>query len=177
MRRHTGLTLIEMSCTLAIVGMLTAACLRVVVSLSRSAALMESRHGAATLEAGLAKLLAADVLHAERYMALKDGQQLALQTRARLERETLKLRHLPCQVTYEVRQVAGRNYLLRRQQMPNQRDWIELVCRDAARIELICLGEKRLARESWRAMPKTATVKMHFDDETQVELEFHYRLR
>ncbi|MBE3070514.1 MAG: prepilin-type N-terminal cleavage/methylation domain-containing protein, partial [Planctomycetes bacterium] len=112
MRPRRGLTLVELLSGLAIAAMLAAAALGVTTALARSElALRRAQAGPETLGAALKALLEMDLVHAHHWRAVEGG--FALQTTARLTGPTLRLEHVPAEVTYRVVRAGDSAYLVR----------------------------------------------------------------
>ncbi len=175
MRKLTGMTLIEVLAALAIVSMLTVAALRVATRLSRTGAFIRRRGEASALEIGLENLLASDILHADRYVNTRGG--LSLETHASLEAATLEVRHIPGRVTYEVRTIDGRMWLVRVQQVGNGPQHAELICAGVSGVNLIGGGKRSFAggRAAWRAAPSPTMVRVQFADPARPELRLQFR--
>jgi len=175
LRRSEGLTLVEMLAALAISAALAAAAMGAAAHLSRSGRMLEAGRDRAALETGLERLLAGDVRNADRWAVLGDG--IALRTTARLDPKDLEMRHLPSEVSYRIRRIAGHGWLTKRQRSANAPDHVELVCRGASRIRLICDGEEQENSRKWRAMPARLEIIVTLDDPDRSKLRFAYTLR
>ena len=173
--RREALTLIELLAALAIVSVLTAGAFRVTGQLSRSGKVIQARQDSSTLETGLKNLLAADVHHADRYKS--DVSKLSFEMHASLDAKTLEIRHIPSNVTYEIRSFEGRNWLVRTQKLTNLPLHTELVCPDVSKIVLKDSGGRSSTRRGWKAMPDKTTIEIHFENSHRPELRFQYRLR
>ena len=72
-----------------------------------------------------------DILHADKYRQTTDG--IEMQLRASLNKENLTLKHEPSTVAYEIRQIGGKNWLIRTQRQGSDA-WSELVAMDVITI-------------------------------------------
>lgn len=169
------MTLIEVLAALAIVSMLTVAALRVATRLSRTGAFIRRRAEASALEIGLENLFASDILHADRYV--NTGEGLSLETHASLEAGTLEVRHIPGRVTYEVRTIDGRKWLVRVQQVGDGPRHAELICAGVSGVNLIGGGRRSSAagRTVWRAVTSPTVVRVQFADSARPELRLRFR--
>ena len=136
--RQTGLTLVELMVTLAIVSILAVAALTVVTDLRRVEGMESRRQAEATALAPLGELIEWDVAHATHYRPAPG--RVLLETQASLDATTLERRHLPATVEYTLREVGPRRWLVRIQRpQASGAALAELVARDVGgvRIELV----------------------------------------
>ena len=173
-RAMRGLTLVEMMATLAIVSVLTAASLRVAAQLSKRGRAVETGHATSSLNTTLENLLAIDMAHADSYDA--STEQTVLKTRSSLDTDTLEIRHIPAVVKYEIRPIAGRNWLVRTQQIGDGPVMATLVCdgvksfyMDASRMK------RRQHRSWWKALPAQTKLTLTLDEPAGKVLHLNYR--
>ena len=172
-RQARGLTLVELLATLAIVGLLSAAAMRVTAALVRTQRL-DRRQAAARWQApALDALLRVDLAHASRYRKMSDGFEL--RTTGQFDPETLRLRHLPAVVAYQVRQIDSRSWLVRRQESGVRARLTELICADVAMIDLSAAADgAEIPAGQWRALPEAVTIAIAFTDPGRPALAFEY---
>jgi len=164
MRRRTGLTLIELMLALALTGVLSAAILRAVTGLARDPALRAPVGEEVLLAGRLRELLTGDVASAGSWRATEAG--FALRTNVSLDARTLRVAHLPAEVRYEVRRIAGHNWLVRVQECPYQPAFAELACRGVRSVRMVLPGRGKgpSAPGAWKPMGEAATVRIEFED-------------
>jgi prepilin-type N-terminal cleavage/methylation domain-containing protein len=161
MRHPKGLTLIELTATVAITGMLVAAALSVATRLSRADAISNRRHEKSVSRSSLENLLATDIIHAVQYRNASNGAEMRL--RSRLDAGSLELEHLRSTVRFEVRQIAGRWWLLRIQKTPDRPDLIELVLPGVSAVSLKpAKADVAVASDDWQEMPEVVVFKVEF---------------
>ena len=164
MNRRNGLTLIELMATLTIVASLTVASLAAVSNLSRTDAVERQRDGKPSAWTALRPMLAADVVHATVWKPMAKG--FSLRTRVLLDAATMEASHLGTTVTYQVRRIGSRAWLVRTQQ-PNLpgRDLIELVCSGVKAVTLRGVGRDDTQSEDWQSVPAAVVVTVVFERE------------
>lgn len=138
-----GMTLIELMATLAITSMLVIGALGVAANLSRSEKVNTALHHDKDMShAKMRTILQTDITHATK--ARKTAAGFELQTRAGLDPESMRVVHVESTVAYEVKDIAGRKWLVRKQQddvsssngSKNSKDFIELVAPDISEVSL-----------------------------------------
>jgi len=108
-------TLVEILVALAIVGLLSTACLAVLTRLNRAGAEAETLPSrTARLKSALVRAMADDLLHAGRFRAVEGGFEI--QTTHWLSHDDLTRRHQPTAVRYTAIAAGGRSVLVRRQE-------------------------------------------------------------
>ncbi len=180
MRSSKALTLIELMATLAIAGALTAAALSVAANLARVEAAEQRRYEGPSLAGPLRAMLGEDILHAKRYRVSEAGA-VQLETFCSLDGETMAREHSPATVTYEVRQIGRRLWLLRGQQRlgaagENART-NELLCPGVESIALAAEGDSggAVTAGQWKAMPSAVTVTVTFVGDGRPPMCFRFR--
>ncbi len=173
-RLTTGLTLIELMVTLAIVGLLMTATLGVVTNLSRAERVGVRSHQTALLRTKLRPLLARDIGHAGHHSRAAKG--FGLRSQAALDPKTMGLRHWGSEVTYEVRTIGPDRWLVRTQKLGDGSTFTELVCTGVRAIALrtsMDSGGASIGR--WRQLSEavTITVDLGGDSEEPIEMTFH----
>lgn len=169
-----GLTLVELLVALAVASLLAFAALRATTALWRSQAAAEPLTAQQDNLAGLDRLLAAELIHADRYRNVPGGFEL--QSRAELEEKTLDRRHLPSLVRYEVRTVGQSSWLVRTQTRDQAgKPTVELVYPDVTAVSLHPAGSVEKPLPQWQAVPEHAGVTV--DVAGQQKREFVYRIR
>ncbi len=190
-RRHNrrppaGLTLIEVTVAMALTGVLMAAMLRVVTRLSRDPAIRGTISDQRLLADRLYGLLAADVVHAERYRVEKGEKSPAgasekgfsLQTRSSLAAKTLELRHLAATVTYELRRVGSETWLVRVQQAGGGEPTAGLICSGVRAVRIASSADGKAAgaaagtparararaKKGWKSLAEITDVTVEFAD-------------
>ncbi len=124
--RQSGFTLVEILAATVLSALLVVTLLMVVASLGRERTAIAKRAAAQT-PPGLVDLLRWDLLSA-RSVRTKDGV-MTLTGFGSLDRRTLApVSHRPVDVVYEVRELGGESWLVRRQVEKGQRPVAELVC-------------------------------------------------
>ena len=171
-----GMTLVEMTVAMAIVALLALAGLAVATNLSRGRRLDERKTAAATIVENVEAILATDIRNATKYRTRAGAVELL--TRASLDTDTLELRHLPVTVVYEVREIAGTKWLVRRQRDGGKDVLTELVCRNVAGLTLkaVGAGSKRSSR-TWRQVPASVEAVVEFEDSSRPALRVWFRIR
>lgn len=167
MRSTSGLTLVELTATLAIASLVMVATLGVVANMSRSDAVNRGLPGGSSLEPALRGMLACDLLSARRWRTTKSGFEL--ETHSSLSRKTLELSHAPASVGYEVRRIASRSWLVRKELPETGSETVELICPGVATI-----GPGSGAQR-WRAVPDVARVTLRLEGRRQDAVEFVFR--
>ena len=159
MTRKTGLTLVELVAAIAITGLLMAGALTAVGNLARRHRSAEAARAPSSRLAAAEQLLRLDVLHAKRYR--KADEALAFETRSALESKQWDLEHIRCQVTYEIREIDGRKWLLRVQDGASGKRLVELVAPDVSSVELKELDAADAAKAAdWTEVPDRSAVTL-----------------
>jgi len=159
--------------TLVIVSILTVAAMRVTINISRAHALEQTRDRASALEPRLDELLRMDTGHADGWRHTSDGFEL--RSLSAIDRDSLRLAHLPVTVRYEVRQIGGVSWLVRRQGRQGK-IFNELVCSGVSDVgldSLVADGEP----EKFNDMPQTMTIVVKFKKHGNSPLKFTYRTK
>jgi hypothetical protein len=121
-----GFTLVELLAATVLSALLVITLLMVVASLGRERTAIAKRAASQT-PPGVVDLLRWDLLSA-RSLRMKDGV-MTLSGFGSLDRRTLApLSHRPVDVVYDVRELGGESWLVRRQMEKGQRPLTELVC-------------------------------------------------
>jgi len=180
MRSSKALTLIELMATLAIAGVLTAAALSVAANLARVEAAEQRRYEGPSLAGPLRAALGEDILRAKRYRVSEAGA-VQLETFCSLDGETMAREHLLSTVTYEVRQLGRRRWLLRGQRRGGAAG------ENARTDELLCPGVQSITMDAegdsggtatagqWKAMPPAVTVTVTFEADSRPPMCFRFR--
>lgn len=167
------MTLIEVMLTLAIVSILTVAAMRVTINISRAHALERTQDRASALEPRLDELLRMDTGHADGWRRTSEGFEL--RSLSAIDYDSLRLAHLPVTVRYEVRQIGGVSWLIRRQEYQGKA-FNELVCSGVSEVGLESVGAGGEA-EKFNDMPETMTIIVKFEKYSASPLEFTYRTK
>ena len=172
-----GLTLIELMVALAIAALLTTAVLGVTGRLLRAEVLNRRAAAGLSRTSGLEYLLEMDLLHAQRFRCRDNGFEL--QSVAALRAEDLETAHLGSLVRYEVREIAGRSWLVRTQQSVAAGDFTRLVCSGVKAVSLRPAKGERAVRSSrrWRPVPERVIVTATFADGDRRELSLCFYTR
>jgi prepilin-type N-terminal cleavage/methylation domain-containing protein len=170
MTTRKGMTLIEVMLTLAIVSILTVAALRVTVNISRAHGLERAQDSALTLESRLDELLRMDVVHADGCRQLDDGFEL--RSLSAIDYDSLRLAHLPVTIKYEIRQIAGLSWLVRRQRYQGKM-FNELVCSGVYEVSLNSSG----TGDKFNDMPREAIIIVKFEEKNNPPLTFTYHTK
>jgi prepilin-type N-terminal cleavage/methylation domain-containing protein len=169
-----GFTLVEVMATTAIVGLLLTATLGVTVNLSRSTAILEPRHERDSLADRLDSLLETDMVHTVRLRRDKDAVEL--QSRQSLDAKTLAPAHVPSTVRYEIKEIEGRRWLIRRQTTGSRAELVSLLCPDARKIGIEAPGLQNADGDrKWTAMDEVATVTVEFADGRSFQRSYRVR--
>jgi hypothetical protein len=125
-RYGNGFTLVELLAATVLSALLMVTLLMVVASLGRERTAIAKRAATQT-PPGVVELLRWDLLSA-RSVRMKDGT-MTLSGFGSLDRRTLApISHRPVDVVYEVRELGGESWLVRRQIEKGQRPLTELIC-------------------------------------------------
>ena len=170
-----ALTIVELTVALAIAGMLLAATLRVTSSLTRRGDWVKRRGESVGLREDIERVLAGDVVNADRCRNIEDG--LVLETRACLDGEALELIHLPCHVRYQVREAGGTHWLIRTQQSLDGKTHSDLVSPAVTGISLDWLDGAGPGLDRWRPMPAMTEILVAMGDGDPQELRFNFRIK
>lgn len=164
--RRKGMTLIELLVALAIVALVTAGVLGVVTNLSRGQGNRRQELLASRMENGLEKLLRIDFQHATKLQ--RQGNGFLLTSDAGLAEDTRELEHLPCEIRYEIKTIAERNWLLRYQKHTTSQqedESVEAVCADVKEIQIEIPEEVETNQQmKWETVPKTFVIHFVFTD-------------
>jgi len=171
MRRKNGLTLIELMVTLAITAILVTAALGAITTLTRLDKADQARDEATSIAPRVRTVLETDLTHAKRFATRDSG--FVLQTVAAVKADSMELEHLPTTVTYTVRQVAGRQWLVRSQRSEIGSDcFTELVAPDISGIQIASEADRNRAKQRWQALGPKTTVTVTFDTGGRVPAAF-----
>lgn len=173
MHRRVGLTLTELMVAMALTGVLAAAALRVAGGLLRSSKPGRNASQRSVVENDLRSVLALDIAHAERYRPDKAG--LYVKTRSRLSSDTLELRHLPTRVSYSVRKVGERHWLIRTQHGASGEQRTDLVCSGVRSVRMVerPAGPGPVMGQ-WKTLDPEAAVRVAFEgDRPDLQLRWH----
>ncbi len=156
-----ALTLVELMAALAIASMLMVAAMRATVGISRSQRLIHRQTDPA-VRTGIEDLLRVDLLHAQRYRRTSEGFEM--QTTASLNPRTYELEHIRSTVTYEVKRIATRSVLVRRQEPEaTGKGFSELVCLSVRGITVKAEGSSEGRLGLWKPIPQAAIVTIGFE--------------
>ncbi|MBM4033133.1 MAG: type II secretion system protein [Planctomycetes bacterium] len=174
-RRAAGLTLVELTATLAITGLIAAALLPVTANLSRAEALGRRSAEPGLQRAALRALIGLDLAHADAYRLAPGGVEL--RAHVALAPGSLAVQHFPATVAYAVRRVGGRNWLVRSQRSALGGDLDELVCPGVAALRFIPAGKATAPREGeWAPMPASLRVALAAEEQGAPPVEFEVTL-
>lgn len=133
-RRSSGFTLVELLAATVLSAVLVVAMLLIVAGIGRDRREI-ARRAAADVPAELIEVLRWDLLSARAIEFRENG--VLLSGYGSLDRQTLSpLSHRPAEVVYQVEELAGRPWLVRRQQEPGKPK--------TASAELVCVGVKEI---------------------------------
>jgi len=170
MPRKPALTLVELLASLVIASILAVAALSISTALAKSTlAIRREERGPRALEASLASLLKADLVHAHHWQPVEGG--FALQTTARLNHPTPTLEHIPAIISYRVVVLEDRAYLVRTQETPPEPPTSELVAVGATDIVLKPEADVRPNRFGWKALDGSCTVSLTFENPSATEIQ------
>ena len=175
MKRNKALTLVEMLAAVAIVGLLSAAALRVTGNLARTGSNVQARTDINALTAGLENLLSGDIAGALKYRNTPDG--LELQTMCVLDDKDLEIRHLPATVGYRVERIGNDNGLIRTQYIEGRKKTARLVCKGVSQVSLATTAGSAGRSGKWKSMPPRCEIAMVTGDKGQTERRFDFQLR
>ncbi|MBN1941690.1 MAG: type II secretion system protein [Phycisphaerae bacterium] len=171
------MTLIELMVALAIVGLVTAGVLGVVSNLSHGQGDRRRELLAGRADAGLETLVRMDFLHAATLQ--RQGNGFSLTADAGLAENTRELVHLPCEIRYEIKTIAGRNWLLRYQKHtanPQEGELVEAVCADVKEIQIEVLDDAEANQQTeWESIPRSFVIYFVFMDTNRnpLSIAFH----
>ncbi len=172
MRHPKALTLIEIMVTLAIVSILTVGALSAVSGMTRSETAQAAGHRHAVIVSSLRNLIEADILHATDYETTPEG--FVLQTMVLLDHVTMRRRHLPVAVEYQIRLIGERSWLVRIQRPALEiPDSAELVWPGVTTIDLAEQYDSET--ESDQLQPTAYSVSIDFEDEKLESFSFTVR--
>ena len=164
MKKNKALTLVEMLAAIAIVGLLSAAALRVTGNLARTGRNVQTRADDNALTAGLENLLAGDVTGALKYRKASEG--LELKTMCILDDKDLEIRHLPATVSYRVQKVGDDNWLIRTQYIEGRRKTARLVCKGVSKVSLVATVGSAGRSGKWKSMPPQLEIALETSGNT-----------
>jgi hypothetical protein len=175
-RRADGLTLVELTATLAITSLIAVAVLPVTSNLSRAETLGQRTSARHLYYEALRALLELDLAHADRYRLTDEGMEFLVHVA--LSPGTLEVQHVPATVAYAVRRVGGRGWLVRSQRSRQGGDLDEPVCADVRTFRLVPEGDPPKAEEAeWYPMPPSVRASVEPDGPGPAPLEFRVVLR
>jgi hypothetical protein len=143
-----------MMVALALSALLTAAALAASGRLWRADAVGYQVEEGRFLRDRLGRLLETDFEQAERCRC--DGNTIQLQSHAALEVKALERDHVPALVTYQIRSIGGRTWLVRSQQVGQAAPFAELVCPDMKGLSMKVAGGAEI--KDWKQLPASVTV-------------------
>ena len=164
--------------SLAIVGILTVATLKVVAGLSRCAELNRQSHPANLAQGRLKDLLTMDLLHARRYRSTPTGIELG--GYYFIDPQSMEAKHLGVSVIYELKTVADQTILLRRQRPENQKEVKELASSSVTALSVRPAAKTNtppLPAGAWRSMADAVIVTVQWAGKTPSQQEFTVRGR
>ena len=165
--RQRGLTLVELLAATAIAALVLSAVMGVLANLSRVEAVGARVSREASLEERLQELLARDVELADGCRATSTG--LSLRGRSALDPGTLEVRHLASVVSYEVRRLAGKDWLVRVQDAAGRPRLTELVCPG---VRSVSLNASAAGPGKWQPVPGRLVVAAAFEGREPVQYIF-----
>ncbi len=152
MHRRKGLTLIELTVTLAITAMLITALMSVTMRISRAELAIDPSDTQAEFGPAMESLIRLDFGHAVQFRLTPFG--INLQTAASISTEDHEIKHLRSTVYYEVIRVNGVNWLTRRQVTETDgKESLQLVMPNVASMALVDLISPETGKTSWRRLP------------------------
>jgi prepilin-type N-terminal cleavage/methylation domain-containing protein len=163
--QRTGLTLIELMVALAIVGLVTAGVLGVVTNLSHGQGARQREMFTSRQEAGLDELLRLDLQHATKLQLFANG--ILITSNAGLAEETNELEHVSCEIRYEIKTIAERNWLLRFQKRSanaQEKEVASIVCADVKEIQIEIPEEAEKNQAKWESIPNEFVIHFAFTD-------------
>lgn len=167
------MTLIELMATLAITSMLVIGALGVAANLSRSEKINAALHDADMSYANMKTILQLDMTHATKVRKTAAGFEL--QVRAGLDPESMRVTHIESTVAYEITDIAGRKWLVRKQQddvsdstsskssndSNNSKNFAELVAPDISEVSLHTADDAAAELSgSWKAIGDSVILKI-----------------
>lgn len=173
MTRHTrqhGLTLIELTVTLAIVSMLTATSLAVVAKLSRIGRVDAGQLTADSLRDRLTALLSPELVHIQQFRNTLTG--FTMDTLSAIDPKTMQRQHRPITVAYDIVTVGERRWLVRRQTENIIPAFTELVARGISDIHIQdATSDEPADLDTWARPLVAVRVTVTFDDERTPPLD------
>jgi hypothetical protein len=151
---------------LVIAAMLLTATMSVIGGLWRANAADQLQHQTLTRSAGIQSLVTTDLLNATDFLVT--GQQCKLKTYHLLDESALAPQRVPATVTYTIRSVGGRNWLVRAQQPEVQGNaTTELVCSGVQSVAMAPVvtdkSAEPAASDQFQVMPAGMNVAVKFD--------------
>ncbi len=164
MHRPKGLTLIELTVTLAITAMLITALMSVTMRISRAELAGGKGDTLTDLEPALRNLLRIDFAHALQFRLTSNG--IDLQSAGSISPADHEIKHIRSTVFYEVIPINGLNWLTRRQITETDgKESLQLVMPNIARIGLVDLISPETGRTSWRRfLSQPLAISITMDD-------------
>jgi len=155
---------VEILLALAVVGLLSTACLAVLTRLNRGGAeALSPPSQQVRLKSTLVRAMTDDLLHAGRFRVVEGGFEI--QTTHWLSDDDLTGRHQPTAVSYTTVAAGGRNVLIRRQESMDK-TCTELLAGGvtSVAVELPQETEPQLATMGgWRPLPAVARIVVRLD--------------
>jgi len=152
MRHRKGLTLIELTVTLAITAMLITALMSVTMRISRAELAVDPGDTQAELGPAMDSLIRLDFSHAVQFRLTPFG--IDLQSVASLSETDCEITHIRSTVYYEVIRVNGINWLSRRQvRETDGKESLHLVMPNVVSLALVDLISPETGKTSWRRFP------------------------
>lgn len=162
MRGKQALTLVELLVSLTIAALLAVAALQATASLARSErAVRREADRPEYLKAALETIIGTDLVHAHHFREVPGG--FAVQTHVRLTAGTLRLEHVPSEVTYRSRKVADRPYLVRIQETAGEKATAELVAAGVRDARFVPAKPVNANAEGWRPIASACVVRLDFE--------------
>lgn len=156
-----GLTLVEMSVALALSSALLLAALSFTSRLGRAAKADRRLDKTAQRDRVLAEVLEHDLRDA--LQVRQQEQKWQLRCQSRLVPETLDRVHLPSLVTYRLRTLNGKPWLVREQQLsPDQESMVLLVAEGID--EMTLLSDREPVGSQWKDYPKRLEIAVRWQD-------------
>ncbi len=164
MRRRKGLTLIELTVTLAITAMLITALMSVTMRISRAELAVDPGDTQAELGPALERLIRRDFGHALKFRLTPFG--IDLQSAASISETDCEIKHIRSTVYYEVIRVNGINWLTRRQvRETDGKESLYLVIPNVVSLAVVDLISPETGKTSWRRFPtQPLAIRVTLDD-------------
>ena len=167
-------TLIELLLALALSAVLMLGLLTVIGAMGKTQAAMSSvMDGNRPEHDRLIELLRIDLMHARQLHVAKvtDSEQdklsdqilFRLSSHGGSDRHTLEISHRPVEVTYSIRNIGSRNWVIRTQTdldvLSNQNRWSQLVCTGVADLQVESLNQSPTDESTFTSRSASSTEK------------------